>query len=681
MKSNISFSEIAAQLVKVFQSEDLSRDYNAKGELYDGVCGWCGVMAPLSRAAYFKTFGPLAVLTAETKAREEIKAIQERHAMTKYHAHELEANSLQGVPAVGGFFWAINSGLKCDGGRGVFDEIASLIWCTEDDDEHSRKEFAKHPARLCQAREVYRVTPEEFDRPELADELVTRHALQGGSASDDVDEGTTWQQIAYDEEARATLYTFGALVTDGVRYYLIDSEGYDYSRYIYVPLSWRDNLGGIVKSERERIKARKEAEAKQEEDEKAARYADYKSRCNKWAHLMEDVRPLEEQEAEAYKAYTSTGWKSKSPEGKAHTAAKRATDAARKRNILAMCSAVFPGVKFSVSVRRGWGADFCIKWTDGPTIAEFKKAADIDLFASRWDTFDGMTDCAGVAHAEFTEFSSITMGDRCGGSVEVDREISEEAIAAAIAEIVDVVPEYAVSGVAATPSQAAAVADRLGVSPSVLYAFGYYATAREIAYRSCFNTSFYKRPETPTDPEPTKPRKGNRQDVDTTAAPADGLQLVEIAGGVAVVGDARTTYRNRREIKAHGATWNKTAQRWEATEAEKVARLREWFALDEQATEATAEASTEEGAPAEGQGVEINAEGLEALRQKFAEIEAKEAAECATSQAPEADTIGSPSEGQEVEESEAVASGNPHYKACEKSAILGNVETHTLLCG
>lgn len=164
-------------------------------------------------------------------------------------------------------------------------------------------------------------------------------------------------------------------------------------------------------------------------------------------------------------------------------------------------------------------------------------------------------------------------------------------------------------------------------------------------------------------------KKGNRPEVDTTAAPADGLQLVEISRGVAVVGDTRTTYRNRREIKAHGATWNKTAQRWEATEAEKVAQLRAWFALDEQTTEATAEASTDAGEPAEGKGVEFNAEGLEALRQKFAEMEAKETAEGAPDQAPEADTMGAPAEGQEVAESEAVASGAPRYSVCEKSPI------------
>lgn len=70
--------------------------------------------------------------------------------------------------------------------------------------------------------------------------------------------------------------------------------------------------------------------------------------------------------------------------------------------------------------------------------------------------------------------------------------------------------------------------------------------------------------------------------VDMTAAPADGLELVEIAEGVAIVGDQHTTYKNRKQIKAHGARWNKEAQQWQATTAEAIASLREWFGMTEQ---------------------------------------------------------------------------------------------------
>lgn len=87
--------------------------------------------------------------------------------------------------------------------------------------------------------------------------------------------------------------------------------------------------------------------------------------------------------------------------------------------------------------------------------------------------------------------------------------------------------------------------------------------------------------------------------VDMTAAPAEGLELVEIAEGVAVVGDQRTTFKNRRQIKAHGARWNKEAQQWQATTAEAVAQLREWFGMTEQNETAQSEESTEAAADTE----------------------------------------------------------------------------------
>lgn len=75
--------------------------------------------------------------------------------------------------------------------------------------------------------------------------------------------------------------------------------------------------------------------------------------------------------------------------------------------------------------------------------------------------------------------------------------------------------------------------------------------------------------------------KAETAESDSNEVPAEGLELVEIPGGVAVVGDGRVTFRNRKQIKARGATWNKAAQQWQATEPEAVARLREWFGMAE----------------------------------------------------------------------------------------------------
>ena len=123
----------------------------------------------------------------------------------------------------------------------------------------------------------------------------------------------------------------------------------------------------------------------------------------------------------------------------------------------------------------------------------------------------------------------------------------------------------------------------------------------------------------------------------TTEAPAEGLQLVEIAEGVAVVGDSRTTYRNRKAIKSHGATWSKEAQQWQATDPEAVARLREWFGMAEPETDEQPEqthstesdtmtetADTADTVQAEDEqadtatkGPVFDAEGVELLRERM----------------------------------------------------------------
>ena len=578
-----TLNQIAENLVKVFTDKAESAQYYSDNEQYICLCGWCGVMSPVSRPAYIKTFGKTTTEAAEAKAHEIIAEKEAARQRTRYAQHAQEADRLEGVPAVGGFFWADNSGLKCDGGRGLFEELHALNYYTHADEQ---------PARLCCVEQIIKVSEEDFARPDLADELVTRHNLQGFSRSEDVDEDDT--TYYNDPEKLATFYTVGTLVVSpSGKYYLIDSEGYDYARYIYVPIEWPVMLADEVESIKAAEEARKAEEERKAAEEKAQRLANYRARCTKWLHLMRNVEKMEQD----------------------GTATARKIDNARKANILAMCSAAFPGVKFSVSVRRGWGADFELTWTDGPTVEEFNAKTDLDLFCSRRDTFNGWDDSTGVDYAEFADFARLTMGSN-GGDIKTSREMSDEARAEILAQIFAVVPaadnrnKYGYTeAYTYTAQEAEAVAAALGVDVFDIFAHGYTENAETIARRAWHKHNYTKS----TTPEPTDPKPGKAQakaTEDHTAAPvpaadnatadeapAEGLELVETAEGVAVVGDSRTTYRNRKAIKAHGARWNKTAQQWQASEPEAVARLREWFGVSDTPTAEKADTANESEQP------------------------------------------------------------------------------------
>lgn len=576
-----TFNEIVENLVKVLTDKAESAQYYSDNAQYICLCGWCGTMSPVSRPAYYKTFGKDTTEAAEAKAREIIAEKEAARQRTKYAEHAQEADRLEGVPTVGGFFWADNSGLKCDGGRGLFEELHALNYYTH---------AAEKPARLCCVGQIIRVSDEDFARPALADELVQARALNGFCRSEDVDDSEDMNAVYNDPEKMATFYTVGALVVSpSGKYYLIDSEGYNYARYIYVPIEWPELLADEVAAVKAEEEARKAEEERQEAEAKVQRLAQYRARCAKWSHLMKDVRPLE-----ADPKTTS-----------------RQLMNARKANILAMCRASFPGVKFSLKVRHGWGADFELTWTDGPTVEEFNEKTDLALFCRCRDTFDGWDDSTGVDYAEFADFARLTMGSN-GGDIKTKRVMSDEARAELLAQIFAVVPaadnrnKYGYTeAYTYTNKEAEAVAAALGVDVFDIFAYGYAENAETIARRA-WNVHSYTQTTTP---EPTDPQPGKAQAADSTdttdEAPAEGLQLVETAKGVAVVGDSRTTYRNRKQIKAHGATWNKTAQQWRASDAEAVARLREWFGVADTPTAEEGDTANEN----EPQGDETAAQG------------------------------------------------------------------------
>lgn len=72
-------------------------------------------------------------------------------------------------------------------------------------------------------------------------------------------------------------------------------------------------------------------------------------------------------------------------------------------------------------------------------------------------------------------------------------------------------------------------------------------------------------------------REEEENPFDPNTPPDKKLQLVNINGGVAVVGDYDTTYIYRREIKMHGGKFNRLTQRWECKTEEGIAEMRWWF--------------------------------------------------------------------------------------------------------
>ncbi len=133
------------------------------------------------------------------------------------------------MPIEGQFVWCLNSGLKADGGRGVFEEVQNLI-------EYPNEEEIK---RLVLCAQVIKVTDEQFNSPRLADELVTEFKFDFcGCCNDDIPDGTP-QKLWFTAEYMQYWYTVGvAVVADCGKWFVIDTEGYNYPRYIYVPLNW-----------------------------------------------------------------------------------------------------------------------------------------------------------------------------------------------------------------------------------------------------------------------------------------------------------------------------------------------------------------------------------------------------------------------------------------------------------
>ena len=387
-----------AHVVKMLDGTDGKR-WNGLHPMYEGVCGWCGVMAPMNRPAFVAKFGEEFTKMVEDRARETLAARADFWGKSKGRQYEVEANTFEGVGdpgflSVGSFVWGVMNGFKCDH-ENLRVSIRDLV--------RHKDEGRPEAPRLCRVIRIEEVEDIERDAATLLKGWKPQEN-EGGSNSDDVTEeefgkyGERYSQLT--DEQKRTFYTLAVLVRDakGV-YFLIDPEGYDYPRYVILPKSWEAKFSKTVGEIREEIKAEREAEEQAKAAKKAAARAAYEARCAKWEGIMEAVPSnIDTYDAEFRKV--------------------------GKRNVARMAKACFPWVRFSVSYDGSWGTGYVLKWKNGPTVEEVKQAGDYALFMPWWDTFDGMTDCADTEYAQFHDFSDKFGG--VGNGVEFEREECEK---------------------------------------------------------------------------------------------------------------------------------------------------------------------------------------------------------------------------------------------------------------
>ena len=387
----------AAHVVKMLDGTDGER-WNGANPMYEGVCGWCGVMAPMNRPAFVAKFGEDFTTLAEQKAKAIIAQRADFWEKSKAKGYEAQANELAyanpSIFQVGDFVWGVMDGCKCDHEdlRRVFRHLID-----------AKNEGEEVAPKLCK---VIRIEEVEDIARDAATILRGWKAQEneGGCASDDVSDeefgkwGQNWRALT--TEQKRTFYTLAVLMRDKQgRYVLIDPEGHDYPRYVILPKVWERMYADTVEGVKAEMRAEAEAAAKAKAEAEAR--AKYDAVCAKWAGMMEEL-PAELKGHAYMPEYRKIG----------------------KRNVLKMAKAAFPWVRFSVSYDGGWGTGYVLKWKNGPTVEEVQEKTNFGLFEPWSDTFDGMTDCADTVSAKFTDFSDKFGG--VGNGVECKREECEK---------------------------------------------------------------------------------------------------------------------------------------------------------------------------------------------------------------------------------------------------------------
>ena len=370
-----------------------------------------------------------------------------------------------------------------------------------------------------------------------------------------------------------------------------------------------------------------------------------------WSGILEELPPT-------FKGKTGAEWYNLSrEERKAQEKAERSANAKRlaafKRNIKAVFNYFWPGVKVTVSDNQKYFDGSKITWEDGPLVEEVKTCEAFYYFTSKYYESDPYADYGHYVYKKYMCRFRELFGSFSDSSITFKRTFSKESMAKVRQIIAENFPQAEERRAAHEKDEKENLdfvfttegmntdAQKLKKLCGFVYPKpedfddteagknAYYEASRNYQNFSSeilnctrydgkmnynilleFLCERYKLEDEQTKKQTKKKAKADRSEkaaksekaaegVDMTAAPAEGLELVEIAGGVAVVGDQRTTFKNRKQIKAHGATWNHDAKQWQATTAEAVAFLREWFGMTEQSEAETAQDDAQQDETAE----------------------------------------------------------------------------------
>lgn len=386
MKTTIELKVLTDYIVKHKDTEEYQSD-NDVSQCF----GWDGdTMSPITRKAIIKKYGIEIVEVAEKLAMIETVRKEKSWELTNYFKHCKEADN-NAIPVLGSYVWAYSSNLKCDGGNGIFDEISNQLWLEKED----YGERDKDKLRLCYIENLVEVDDADMDKISLAEDIVAKYKPTCGWKDDD-----NWEDYK-------TCYTIGCAVVSDRRWFIIDTEKYDYCRYIYTPTNAKEMFPKAVELHELKENIRKTELHKS----KCEELVEYIERKQVYEPFMTDLTPLIEE-------YRNAKYGTKE-----YTSLKQRLTNARKKNIEAMVKFHHPDLKFKVLVGDSYYCySFKVEWEDQLINIE---DVDLGLFCNRHYHME-MDDSVVAQKAKNISFAEKYMGTDISGEIKRERKVSQK---------------------------------------------------------------------------------------------------------------------------------------------------------------------------------------------------------------------------------------------------------------